>query len=142
MNLISKLVAAGSLLAMGFSFTTLASDQQSMSRLNDVADYMRWEKDLSCRDKASGRRLSNGESYRYSTTLYKGNTYYIFAAGDYDVKDLDIILYDENGNKIDEDKQTDALPIVEVTPRWSGEFVVKVHMYQGYGYSNFAICYR
>ena len=74
--------------------------------------------------------------------MYEGNTYYVFAAGDYSVDDLDIILYDENWNEIDKDTQTDALPIVEVSPRWSGTFYVRVKMYSGYGYSNFAVCYR
>lgn len=124
------------------SSSTLASDAQSMDRLRDMANFIQYEYGVDCRDRARGERLSEGQNYTYSTTLYEGNTYYVFAAGDYSVDDLDIILYDENWNEIDKDTQTDALPIVEVSPRWSGTFYVRVKMYSGYGYSNFAVCYR
>ena len=130
-----------SAVALGASFSVSASDEQSMDRLRDIARYVQYEFDVDCRDKARGERLNKGETYTYSTTLYEGNDYYIFAAGDYNVDDLDITLYDENWNEIDKDTQTDALPIVEVTPKWSGKFYVEVKMYAGRGYSNFAICY-
>ncbi|MDM7860452.1 hypothetical protein QTP81_07575 [Alteromonas sp. ASW11-36] len=124
------------------SASVIASDAQSMERLRTLANFIQYEYGVSCRDRARGERLSQGQKYTYSTTLYEGNKYYIFAAGDYSVDDLDIILYDEDWNEIDKDTQTDALPIVEVTPRWTGTFYVRVKMYSGYGYSNFAVCYR
>lgn len=123
------------------SFHVLASDAQSMNRLNELANFIKYEYGVECRGKARGQRLSEGRTYTYSTTLYQGNQYYIFAAGDYSVNDLDITLYDENWNEIDKDTKTDALPVVVVSPRWSGTFHVRVKMYSGYGYSNFAICY-
>lgn len=77
--------------------------------------------------------LAEGESYKYSTQFYKGNKYFIAAIGCDDATDLDIYLYDENGNLIDKDSSTDARPVVHVQPKWSGKFYVKVKMYDAVG---------
>ncbi|UCH92382.1 MAG: hypothetical protein JSV88_19080 [Candidatus Aminicenantes bacterium] len=94
------------------------------------------------RPEAKGKYLTEGDYYTIKTTLYRGNKYKILAAGDDYTRDLDIYLYDENWNEIDKDSQEDALPIVEVTPQWSGTFYIKVKMYEGSGYSNVAICFK
>jgi len=65
----------------------------------------------------------------YYFSLSRGWTYKIYAACDGDCGDIDLCLYDENGNKIDCDETTDDQPVVEVTPKWTGRFRLKVHMY-------------
>jgi hypothetical protein len=118
-----------------------ASDQDSIRKLSYVA-YKLKSKGYATRSRVSGRYLSKGKSYLVRTTLLGGTNYIIYGAGDGGVKDLDIILYDENGYKIDKDSQMDALPVVRVRPSWTGTFYIKVTMYDGSGYSNIAISYR
>ena len=76
-------------------------------------------------------RLSPGQSMKYTVTLYAGVTYVLFAAGDASIRDLDIYLYDENGNLISKDTQTDRYPVVTVTPRWTGPFRMYVKNHRG-----------
>lgn len=49
---------------------------------------------------------------------------------DADCGDLDLALYDENGNLVSEDETTDDVPAVTVEPRWTGPFTLRVDMYQ------------
>lgn len=67
-----------------------------------------------------------------SLDLYmnSGSYYHIIGACDDDCSDLDLILYDENNNEISRDTKTDGVPIVEVNPRWSGNFTLRVRMYR------------
>jgi hypothetical protein len=118
---------------------TLASDAESILKLNIIAAGLR-EQDFSCRSRASGERLDEGDTYTIKTTLFSSNSYALIGAGDSTVRDLDIELYDENFNLIDRDTQTDAYPIVKVTPAWSGTFYIRAKMYRGSGYSNVMIC--
>jgi len=65
----------------------------------------------------------------YSGTFRRGYTYKVMAIGGRGIADLDIALYDENDNLIDEDSESDARPIVDVTPRWSGDFTLAINLY-------------
>ncbi|GEM_PF-791350 len=121
--------------------STQASDRESLLKLAIAATKFRSE-GYSCRSRASGERLNEDDSYTVKNTLYTGNSYAIIGAGDSDVIDLDIELYDENFNLIDRDTQTDPYPIVKVSPGWSGRFYIRATMYRGYGYSNVMICYK
>lgn len=69
----------------------------------------------------------------YTITFYRGYQYAVVACGDSAVHDLDIYLYDENGNLIDHDRLRDAQPVVEVRPSWTGPFRVRVVMYDTVG---------
>jgi hypothetical protein len=61
-------------------------------------------------------------------TLQANVTYQIVGVCDNDCRDVDIRLYDEDNILIDEDLLNDDLPIVEVTPIWTGPFRVRVIM--------------
>lgn len=61
-------------------------------------------------------------------TLSAGVNYAIVGECDEDCDDLDFELYDGNGNLIDYDRASDANPIVEVRPRWTGSFRLRVKM--------------
>jgi hypothetical protein len=63
-----------------------------------------------------------------SLDLDIGTQYQIMGACDTDCSDLDFVLFDAAGNQIDQDVETDDVPIVSVTPRRSGTFRVKVVM--------------
>jgi hypothetical protein len=61
-------------------------------------------------------------------TLRQGVPYALVGICDDDCSDLDFKLYDANYNLIDSDTQPDATPVIEVTPRWTGLFHVRVIM--------------
>lgn len=94
----------------------------------------------------STNTLREGYYRDYSVTLYRGNHYVIFACGDEDARDIDIYLYDKNGRLIDRDRLVDAQPVVEVSPRWSGRYTIRVKMYESYrarsAYYTVAVMYR
>ncbi len=73
--------------------------------------------------------LDDGAEDEFSVDFDEGREYAIVGACDQDCGDMDFWLYDENGNLIDSDTSTDDVPVVRVTPRWSGEFTVRVKMY-------------
>ncbi len=74
-------------------------------------------------------KLRRGDSDRFSFTLKQGLSYKIVSVCDADCSDLDLTLTDESGNDIDSDDQKDDMPIVSVSPRWTGKFTLRVKMY-------------
>jgi hypothetical protein len=74
-------------------------------------------------------RLAQGDVMNYPVTLVADVEYMIMACGERTARDVDIYLYDENGNLIDRDRLEDNKPIVHVTPIWTGPFIIQVKMY-------------
>jgi len=72
--------------------------------------------------------LARGDMTVISVVLQAGVHYFLIGAGCGDCYDLDLVLVDENNNLIDRDVLTDAVPVVQVTPRWTGEFRIGVKM--------------
>lgn len=131
---------SGMIAVLGIPMPTMADNAESIQKLAKVAGTLR-SKGFSCRPRISaGKALEEGETYLNPTTLLRGHHYVIIGAGDSTVNDLDIKLYDENFNLIDDDGGSDALPVVRVTPRQGGKYHIRVKMYGGYGYSNVMIC--
>lgn len=81
------------------------------------------------RDCYSSGLLRYGQSTVISTTLYAENDYTFAAAGCEDARDVDIAVYDEDGNLVARDNDASVLAVAEVSPIWSGTFYVKVTMY-------------
>lgn len=73
--------------------------------------------------------LNDDAEESFTLTLEGDRPYAIVGACDADCSDMDFWLYDENDNLIDSDTSTDDVPVVRVTPSWSGEFRVRVKMY-------------
>lgn len=73
--------------------------------------------------------LYEGQSDYVSKTFYKGTQYILVAAGCNYAEDIDIEVYDEYYNLIAEDDDSDQAAAVTFTPRWTGEFHIKVTMY-------------
>jgi len=75
--------------------------------------------------------LARGQSTLVRTTLYRGNTYAFIAGGCEDAYDVDIAVYDENGNLIRRDNDDSPVAVAEdIVPRWTGTFFIKVTMYR------------
>lgn len=84
-------------------------------------------------------KLQKGQNYSTSRKLFKDNHYKIVGFGGVGISDLDIKLYDENDNLIDEDTSNDNVPEVDVSPRWSGKFYIRTSVFSlenGYSTSN------
>jgi hypothetical protein len=72
--------------------------------------------------------LNAGDSHNTSFALRSGMTYLISGVCDQDCTDLDILLYDSDGNLIADDQKEDDHPLVSVTPIRTGEFTIKIKM--------------
>ena len=74
--------------------------------------------------------LREDQSDAWTITLYGGYDYMILAACDGDCQDLDIRLYDEDGNEIDQDESTDNVPTIEGRVDTTGRFTIEVDMFE------------
>jgi hypothetical protein len=74
-------------------------------------------------------RLNESATQDYPVTLIAGVPYKIAGVCDNDCPDLDIKLLDSRGNELASDSLTDSLPIVSYRPGQSGEYRVRVVMY-------------
>lgn len=73
--------------------------------------------------------LNLGQSQSFNVGLNAGTSYMLVAECDMDCSDIDMWIYDENGNLIDEDVLDDDVPVLEVTPIRSAEFSVRIEMF-------------
>jgi hypothetical protein len=72
--------------------------------------------------------LSNRYYDTVTLNLRSGMRYGLVGVCDSDCRDLDLRLYDGNGNLVDADTSPDDTPVVGITPRWSGQFYLRVSM--------------
>jgi len=72
--------------------------------------------------------LNNNQSQTFNVNLRSGISYAFVGVCDEDCQDIDLRVYDENGSLVDSDTGADDYPLVTVSPRWSGQFQVKVTM--------------
>ena len=71
---------------------------------------------------------TNGKDDPVKVKLHAGVSYAITGVCDEDCGDLDIKLYDENLHLIDSDMDDDDHPVVKVSPRWTGNYLVEIIM--------------
>ncbi len=68
-------------------------------------------------------------SQTYSLKAYQDYT--IYAIGDSDrIADIDMEVFDDNGNSVGEDDDASNVAIVNLTPKWAASFKIKVKPYQ------------
>ena len=73
--------------------------------------------------------LRRGESVTIRTTLHAGNSYVIVAGGCEDAYDVDLQLFDANGNLVARDNDTQPVAVVQATSNYTGVAYVKITMY-------------
>ena len=73
--------------------------------------------------------LGDGDSDSFWFTLEEGKTYQVVSVCDEDCSDIDLTLYDENGDVTSRDISTDSLPMVEASPSRTGRFRLEVEMH-------------
>lgn len=76
-------------------------------------------------DAATTERVKARSTDRYTHRFYSGETVYIGVRGDGDT-DLDLYVYDENGNLIDSDTDSGDDCLCIFTPKWTGRFTIMV----------------
>lgn len=125
------LAGAGALaLAVGAAVPTFAQNehQDLVRALLDAAESLARSNGYnSSHDRYSGS-LNQGQEKRVTLDLDPGTSYMIIAQCDGDCSDIDLWLYDENNNLIDEDVMTDDTPIVQVTPVRPARFTIRARM--------------
>jgi hypothetical protein len=72
--------------------------------------------------------LSQGDSDNYTVTLQGGRSYKLVGVCDNDCTDLDITLYDSDGDVVDRDVLDDDKPVVSVSGKSGGRYRMNVSM--------------
>ena len=73
-------------------------------------------------------RLGNHENDVLTIDLQAGRAYAFLGVCDQDCRDMDLRLYDPDGNEIDSDVGDDDWPVVKVASARSGQYTIKVIM--------------
>lgn len=76
---------------------------------------------------ATTTTLGQGEHRVYLVTLYAGNEYKVLACGDVNVSNVDLVLYDAQGNQVVTDNSNDREPQLSYTPTVTDTFYIAVH---------------
>jgi len=71
--------------------------------------------------------LGSGEHRIYLITLYAGNEYKFLACGDDNASNLDLVLYDAQGNVLITDTSNDREPQLMYIPTVTDTFYLAVH---------------
>jgi len=69
--------------------------------------------------------LSEGQTCKTTHTFYHGNDYKVVAfSNDGNVTDIDVYLYDSDGDQVDKDVDATDLAVVNFSPAKSGEYKI------------------
>lgn len=120
------------LLVAGAAWLPLDEDEARKTAAR-AAYLLRDRYGYTVRDDLAVDYLAEGASTVLTTTLYTGNHYVLVAGGDSRTRDIDVFVYDENNNLVAQDDGASDVAFVEVTPRWTGTYYVKVHLYDADG---------
>lgn len=72
--------------------------------------------------------LEPGKTKNYLVTLYAGNAYKVSACGDANVTNLDVLLYDTEGNVLSRDDTTNREPGFTYTPTATATYYVVLYL--------------
>ncbi len=116
--------------AMGAAAPTIAqsSYEQEVNRLLNLTQNIANSRGFSSSHSRYNGQLNTNREDTVTLDLYAGTSYMMVAQCDRDCSDIDMWLYDENGNLIDSDVLVDDTPIVEVTPRRNARFSLRTRM--------------
>ena len=73
--------------------------------------------------------LQQGQTWNVPVDLYAGYEYRVIGVCDRDCNDLDLVLYDPNGQPVTQDTSVDDHPQVGTIPAVTGRFMLQVQMY-------------
>ena len=121
---------AGSLLALGAGAPSIAqsSYQEDVNRLLNLTQNLANQSGFSRSHSRHNGQLRNGQEETVTLLLDAGTSYMMVAQCDSDCSDIDLWLYDEKGNLIDEDTLVDDTPVLNVTPVRDARFSMRARM--------------
>jgi hypothetical protein len=73
-------------------------------------------------------RLNDDATTDLSVDLKAGKDYVLWGVCDQDCTDIDLVIYNNNGDEVDSDLQTDDKPLLHVIPARDGKYRIKVSM--------------
>ncbi len=116
--------------AMGAAAPTIAqsSYEQEVNRLLNLTQNVANGRGFSSSHSRYNGQLNTNREDTVTLDLNAGTSYMMVAQCDRDCSDIDMWLYDENGNLIDSDVLVDDTPIVEVTPLRNARFSLRTRM--------------
>lgn len=94
---------------------------------SSILSLMR-KKGVNVRDNYTYGTLYRGNSTKIVTTLHAGNDYQIAVATVYKSDDVDVAVFDENGNKVADDTDETGFAVAKFRPLWTGKFTIKITM--------------
>src|SRR3954447_7527809 len=118
--MVITLIAGGDFLSPRFAEASRESARRNAYALSAALEAG----GFNVRELYNGALLGKGQSIRFETTLVTGYTYKVAAAGCEDAYDVDVRVYDENGNLIDSDDDSSNLAVATVTPAWTGTYYI------------------
>ena len=65
----------------------------------------------------------------FDTQLYKGKQYVLVGAGCSDARDVDLLIYDEQGRLLARDTEHDPVPVLQFEAPYTGTYYMRVVMY-------------
>lgn len=68
--------------------------------------------------------LKSGSTRNYLVTLYKGNEYQVKTCSDEGTKNIDVLLYDLDGNIVIQDDTTDGAPSITFKPEQTATYYI------------------
>lgn len=71
-------------------------------------------------------KINRGRSGYYRIDLDRNKDYALTVVCDSDCSDVDMRVVDDNNAEVGVDVEPDDIPLVYITPRWSGEFEIEV----------------
>ncbi len=106
-----------------------ASTQGASIRASQLFSTLSRQMALNVRPAYTYGLLRRGESVTIRTTLHAGNRYVIVAGGCEDAYDVDVQLFDAQGNLVARDSDTQPIAVVQATANYTGTAYVKITMY-------------
>ncbi|WP_299193213.1 hypothetical protein [uncultured Erythrobacter sp.] len=127
---LSAALVGAAMIALGASAPTTAqsSYEQEVNRLLNATQSIASSRGFSSTHSRYNGQLRQGQEETITLDLNAGVSYMMVAQCDRDCSDIDLWLYDENGNLIDEDVLVDDTPIVNVTPIRNARFTLRARM--------------
>lgn len=103
-------------------------EQQVRRQLDRAADLLSQDHDYTLYREPTMGSLRVNASESQTITLTGGRRYMIIGVCDNDCTDIDLRLYDEDGDLVASDLETDDTPIVQVSPENTSRYRVRATM--------------
>lgn len=103
--------------------------RQTLRYLDDAYDRMLSDRGYRMQGNVIEGRLGDEASESREIRLRGRRSYAILGACDEDCDDLDLYLFDDDGDEIDSDLAADDFPILRYTPRRNGDYRLRIRMY-------------